>query len=144
MNVRMETSLADEDPRVWGNRVQLEQVMVNLLTNARDALAGVHDRRLLVSTAMTGNRIEVLVQDSGCGMPPEVQARIFDPFFTTKPVGQGTGLGLSISYGIVKEHHGAIAVESRSGGGTAFRIHLPAHTEPLSAYSSAASALANA
>ena len=144
MNVRVETALAEEQPRVWGNRVQLEQVVVNLLTNSRDALAGVHDRRLRVATTVSGARVEILVQDSGCGMPPEIQARIFDPFFTTKPVGQGTGLGLSISYGIVKEHHGTITVESRSGGGTAFRVQLPVQTEPLTTYSSAASALANA
>jgi signal transduction histidine kinase len=71
------------------------------------------------------------VQDTGCGMPPELQARIFDPFFTTKPVGQGTGLGLSISYGIVKEHYGTITVDSQAGRGTTFRIQLPIQNEPL-------------
>jgi signal transduction histidine kinase len=68
----------------------------------------------------------VLVEDQGCGMPPEVISRIFEPFYTTKPVGEGTGLGLSISYQIVHSHGGGISVESQPGSGTRFRVELPA------------------
>jgi two-component system, NtrC family, sensor kinase len=72
-----------------------------------------------------GDWVEVTVQDSGCGIAPDIANRIFDPFFTTKQVGKGTGLGLSISYGIIKEHGGTITVESSPGKGTCFTVRLP-------------------
>ena len=77
---------------------------------------------------MARTMVEVIFGDTGSGIPSELLPRIFDPFFTTKPSGHGTGLGLSISYGILKEHHGEIEVDSRVGEGTTFIIHLPIDT----------------
>lgn len=118
--------LSRQDVIVLGNRIQLEQVFVNLLTNARDALEHVDEKEIAITTRMMATTAEVLFRDTGAGIPSELLPRIFDPFFTTKPSGQGTGLGLSISYGILKEHQGEIEVESRVGEGTTFIIRLPA------------------
>jgi PAS domain S-box-containing protein len=130
-------------PKIVGSTNHLEQVLVNLLTNAREAMP--HGGTLSVSTAVhrgplsnhplpedhpghrssvIGDRmVEIRITDSGPGIPREVMTRIFDPFFTTKE--EGTGLGLSITYGIVREHGGTITVESRPGEGSTFIIHLP-------------------
>lgn len=102
-----------------------EQGLINLLTNAKDALEGVREKRVTVRSMCEGAWVELVVQDSGRGIAPEIATRIFDPFFTTKAVGKGTGLGLSISYGIVKEHAGTITVESAPGRGTLFVVRLP-------------------
>jgi len=115
-------------PPVLGNPNRLEQVVINLVTNARDAMpqGGV----LTVSTKeekKDGNPfIRLMVKDSGAGIPDEIADRVFDPFFTTKDTGKGTGLGLSISLGIVREHKGEIRVESTKGFGAAFNVLLPA------------------
>jgi C4-dicarboxylate-specific signal transduction histidine kinase len=111
---------------VFGNPIQLEQVFVNLLTNARDALENARTKRIWVETTRDEELITIRFSDSGPGIQRELEQRIFDPFFTTKEVGAGTGLGLSITYSIVKEHGGEIAVEQRKGRGAAFRIELPA------------------
>ncbi len=102
---------------------QLNQVFMNLLVNAAQAIAdaGV----ITVTTRRDGGEVEVVIADTGCGIPEELLTRIFDPFFTTKEVGKGTGLGLSISCDIVRRHGGTIAVESKVGRGTTFRIRLP-------------------
>jgi PAS domain S-box-containing protein len=102
---------------------QINQVFMNLLTNALAAIdgPGTIDLRLWAED----DTVRVAVSDSGCGMTPEVLAHVFDPFFTTKPVGQGTGLGLSISYGIVERHRGRLLVESRPGQGSTFTLVLP-------------------
>jgi C4-dicarboxylate-specific signal transduction histidine kinase len=118
--------LSPSAPRTMANRIQLEQVFVNLLTNARDAVQSTEHKSITIRTALHGDHVEVEVRDSGHGIPTGEQARVFDPFYTTKDVGQGTGLGLSISYGIVKEHKGQITVDSRPGHGATFRITLPA------------------
>lgn len=102
---------------------QLNQVFMNLLVNAGHAIQ--ESGQVRVATQLVGDEVWIDISDTGCGMPPEVQARIFEPFFTTKPVGKGTGLGLSISYGIVHKHGGTIEVESEPGRGTTFRIKLP-------------------
>lgn len=123
ISVRLD--LSPSVPVVSGNRIQLEQVFVNLLTNARDALEVAPRKAVSITSRMAGRSVEVIFGDTGSGIRPELLPRIFDPFFTTKPSGQGTGLGLSISYGILKEHRGQIDVDSRVGEGTTFTIRLP-------------------
>ncbi|WP_447978330.1 ATP-binding protein [Candidatus Nitrospira bockiana] len=124
-NISVDLNLGADQASVLANRIQLEQVFINLLVNAKDAMADGPVKRMTISTAFLGPQVEVLVKDTGSGIPLEVQDRIFDPFFTTKPVGLGTGLGLSITYGIVKEHGGDIQVVSTPGHGTTFVIQLP-------------------
>lgn len=102
---------------------QLNQVFLNLLVNAAQAI---RERGVItLRTRCDGDQVVISVQDTGCGMPPEIRDRIFDPFFTTKPVGQGTGLGLSVTYGIVEKHGGRIEVASEPGQGTVFTVRLP-------------------
>ncbi len=117
--------LGPEEPVVVGNPIQLEQVFINLLTNARDALVDSPRKVIRISASVGSAAVEIAFVDSGHGIPSGLQARIFDPFFTTKEVGKGTGLGLSITYGIVKEHGGTISVVSPPGEGATFLIHLP-------------------
>lgn len=129
------------DPRL-GNMsidpVQLEQVILNLVMNARDAMPQggdlvIHTRNTEMDESFVaqhpgsrvGRYILLSVTDSGCGMDAETQAHIFDPFFTTKDIGDGTGLGLTTVYGIVKQHHGYIAVKSSEGRGTEFSLYFP-------------------
>jgi two-component system, NtrC family, sensor kinase len=102
---------------------QINQVFMNLLVNAAQAIA--QRGRITLKSGSTEERVWVSVSDTGCGIPPEIQARIFDPFFTTKPVGKGTGLGLSVSYGIIEKHGGKIEVASQPGEGTTFTVWLP-------------------
>jgi signal transduction histidine kinase len=124
---------ADLDPSapvVEGDDPKLQQVVLNLLINAEDAMRSSPTKRLVVRTtrgldARLGELVTIEVTDSGKGMNAETRERIFEPFFTTKPAGSGTGLGLSLSYGIVEAHGGSIAVESEPGRGTTFRISLP-------------------
>ena len=110
---------------VLGNAIQLEQVFINLLTNARDALADADRREVHIASMEEGDAVKITFADTGTGIPPGIEQRIFDPFFTTKEVGGGTGLGLSITYSIVKEHGGEIWVEGRPGEGAVFDIELP-------------------
>jgi len=117
--------LGPEEPVVVGNPIQLEQVFINLLTNARDAVAESPRKAIRISGSLGPEGVEVAFTDTGEGIPPGVERRIFDPFFTTKEVGKGTGLGLSITYGIIKEHGGTISVVSPPGEGATFLIHLP-------------------
>jgi C4-dicarboxylate-specific signal transduction histidine kinase len=110
---------------VLGNPIQLEQVFINLLTNARDALADAEWRKVKIASTEEGDLVKVTVADTGPGIRAENAQRIFDPFFTTKEVGGGLGLGLSITYSIVKEHGGEIRVEGRPGFGAIFHVELP-------------------
>ena len=112
---------------VMGSAGQLQQVMMNLLQNAFDAVGGpgVASPCVWVAMACEGTQVHVTVRDNGSGIPPEHLLRIFDPFFTTKPVGKGTGLGLSISYGIVEQHGGRLSARNAEGGGAEFVLELP-------------------
>jgi C4-dicarboxylate-specific signal transduction histidine kinase len=113
------------DVVVMGNAIQLEQVFVNLLTNARDALVNAPRKNIIITCITKGQMVDISVGDTGPGIPAGLEQRIFDPFFTTKEVGVGTGLGLSIIYGIIKEHQGSIVVEGHPGEGAIFRVQLP-------------------
>ena len=116
--------LAPDLPPLWGDGNTLQQVVLNLLTNARDAVDGGGEITVETSRAAgEPDAVRLLVRDTGPGIPPEALPRIFDPFFTTKA--EGTGLGLSISYGIVRDHHGTVDVESRPGEGTTFILTFP-------------------
>ncbi len=116
---------------VMGDPIRLEQVALNLMTNAVDALEGTARPRIDIRVAETGGRAVLTVSDTGAGIPPELQHVVFDPFFTTKEVGRGLGLGLSIAYGIVRDMDGAIEVASVPGEGTTFTVSLPlAETAP--------------
>jgi two-component system NtrC family sensor kinase len=111
-------------PRLRTDGNQLQQVLLNILNNARDAIAD-KPGRIIVATSREGQKIVVSIQDTGCGMTPEVMDKLFVPFFTTKEVGKGTGLGLSVSYGIIRSLGGEIEVESIVGEGSTFRLVLP-------------------
>src|SRR5216110_2215326 len=133
--IEVTVDLGPEEPVVLGNAIQLEQVFINLLTNARDAVAEAPRKAIRIAGSTGSGAVEVSLADSGHGIPPGLERRIFDPFFTTKEVGKGTGLGLSITYGIINEHGGTISVVSPPGEGATFLIHLPlapAQTEETS------------
>jgi C4-dicarboxylate-specific signal transduction histidine kinase len=129
--IEVTVDLGLREPVVIGNAIQLEQVFINLLTNARDALADVNRKAIRISGSVADAMVEIALTDTGRGIPIGLERRIFDPFFTTKEVGKGTGLGLSITYGIIQEHGGTIAVVSPSGEGATFLIHLPLAPEGM-------------
>ncbi len=106
---------------------QLNQVFMNLLTNAADAIK--ENGRITITTAQVNNHVEVKIADTGSGIPDAVREKIFEPFFTTKGIGAGTGLGLSISYGIIRQHKGTITISSQEEKGTEFIITLPMNLE---------------
>jgi C4-dicarboxylate-specific signal transduction histidine kinase len=126
---RIEVDLSPKSPTIMGNAIQLEQVLINLLTNARDAMAKSERKEIHISTRVCDDSVEVSLSDTGPGIPAGAEQRIFDPFFTTKDVGAGTGLGLSITYGIINDHQGNIQVINRPGEGATFVIQLPRAAE---------------
>jgi C4-dicarboxylate-specific signal transduction histidine kinase len=115
----------DNGPVVMGNGIRLEQVFINLLTNARDAMADSAKKVITITCWIEKQEVLLEFEDTGHGIPQGLEERIFDPFFTTKEVGSGTGLGLSITYGIITDHGGTISVMNRPGAGAAFHIRLP-------------------
>jgi C4-dicarboxylate-specific signal transduction histidine kinase len=123
--IEVELQFPSEDVIVAGNAIQLEQVFLNLLTNARDAMANAARKVITIVCESKGNMVEIGFCDSGPGIPAGFEQRVFDPFFTTKEVGAGTGLGLSITYGIIKEHQGTITVQNHPDSGAFFLIQLP-------------------
>ncbi len=114
-------------PTVSGYPQQLNQVFMNILVNAAQAIE--RQGRITVKTIAENGSVVVTISDTGCGIPPQNIPKIFDPFFTTKEVGKGTGLGMNIAYNIVKKHHGAIEVQSEVGKGTTFTVRLPVEAE---------------
>ncbi len=111
---------------VRGGAVRLQQVLVNIISNAADAVEGLEDRTIELSARKKSGRVAITVRDHGPGVPPAIAERIFDPFFTTKGVGKGLGLGLSISYNIVKDFGGSLSVTNDPAGGAVFVIELDA------------------
>ncbi|HEY1271334.1 MAG TPA: ATP-binding protein, partial [Terriglobales bacterium] len=143
-DIELATNFSDQVGRVLVDPGQLEQVIMNLAVNARDAMPGggkltietqpCHlDEAYAASTpeVKTGAYVLISVSDTGCGMSREILTQIFEPFFTTKAPGKGTGLGLSTVYGIVKQSQGHIAVESEPGKGTTFKVYLPSHDKKI-------------
>src|SRR5213076_2172462 len=122
--IEVTVDLGSEETVVMANPIQLEQVFINLLTNARDAVADSPRKAIRISSSVGPAAVEVAFADTGHGIPSGLERRIFDPFFTTKEVGKGTGLGLSITYGIIKDHGGMISVVSPPGAGATFVIQL--------------------
>jgi PAS domain S-box-containing protein len=141
-DIQLELALGEDIGQILADPGQLDQVIINLVVNARDAMP--NGGRLLIETAALdvaeayaashfevrpGPHIMLAITDSGTGMTPDVQSHIFEPFFTTKPAGKGTGLGLATVYGIVKQANGAIFVYSEPGRGTTFKIVIPVATD---------------
>ena len=131
--IEVRLDLEEGLPALWADPHQLHQVVVNLITNARDELRKAPaPRRLTLRTraGKTRGRVAVDVEDTGPGVSAEIRDRIFEPFFTTKPVGQGTGLGLSLCHGIVEGHGGTLSLVSEPGAGAIFRVELPVVVPP--------------
>jgi len=125
-DIQLVVTATDAPALVWADPGQLEQVLVNLAVNARDAMPD--GGTLTIATDRVGELVLITVADTGCGMSPEVTSRIFEPFFTTKDQGKGTGLGLSTVYGIVTQAGGRVHVRSRPGRGSRFDVYLPVTT----------------
>ncbi|MFA7184729.1 MAG: ATP-binding protein, partial [Victivallales bacterium] len=138
----LKLNLHDEPMFVRGDSIQLQQVLLNLMLNAMDAMKDLEEeRKLLLTVDYAANcRIKVLppspatdinsfyvicIKDNGCGIDTDTMKHIFDPFFTTKPIGEGTGMGLSMVYGTITNHHGWVQVKSKVGKGTNFYLFLP-------------------
>ncbi|MDI6772457.1 MAG: cache domain-containing protein [bacterium] len=127
-NIQVVRELQEGLPLAVVDPSQIQQVVMNMIINAAEAMGGVGRLTLSTRADPDGRHLEVTITDTGNGIRPEDLERIFDPFFTTKDQGHGTGLGLSISFGIVKEHGGTILVESEVGKGTSFMVRLPVKT----------------
>jgi PAS domain S-box-containing protein len=135
--IKVKLDLDDDLPPVFANSNRLEQVFIDLVVNARDAMGEAKERlkregfanTLTVKAFQEKGRVVVTIADTGTGIPDDIKEKIFEPFFTTKEVGKGTGLGLSISYGIIKDYDGTIEVKTEADKGTTFKISLPAWDE---------------
>ena len=122
-NIKIDLQLDPQLPPTMTEGHRLQQILLNLIDNALDAVG--HDGTVEIITSCTPQQISVQVADNGPGIPPEVMKKIWDPFFTTKEQGKGTGLGLSISQNIIRTLGGTIEAENRQGGGTVFTVTLP-------------------
>jgi len=126
--LRIELNYDPEPVITYGDANQLQQVFLNMILNAIDATAG--GEKIEITTIRVDNFVQIIIEDTGCGIAPENLDRIFEPFFSTKSPGKGTGLGLSICYGIIEEHKGKILASSNGiGKGTKFTISLPMFNE---------------
>ena len=133
--VEVHLDLDQEIPPIMADHNRLEQVFINLVTNAVDAMddkcsqpeCQQAEKKLTIKSFTENGYVAVIVADTGSGMSREIMSKIFEPFFTTKDVGKGTGLGVSISYGIVKDYEGTIEIDSTVGEGTAFKLKFPYH-----------------
>lgn len=133
--IRWELALDYHLPQILGDANRLEQVFINLLLNARDAMLAQEKavrseetsivKAIKIESCLVGNQVVVTVSDTGPGVPEAIKNKVFEPFFTTKKTGEGTGLGLSISYGIIREHHGTIEIDSGKTHGATFRLTFP-------------------
>jgi two-component system NtrC family sensor kinase len=128
-NVEIQTHLVDSLPAIWASQTELQQVLINLINNAIDAMEKKGGTIAVQTWRSSPDRVRISVRDDGPGIPEANLKRIFEPFYTTKPVGKGTGLGLSICYGIINTMGGEIVVESRVGEGTCFEVSLPVNAE---------------
>ena len=132
--IELDLNLAPDIPFIMADHNRMEQVFINLVTNAIDAMDEKAElpehksmvKRLRIATCLEKNAVKVMVTDNGVGMSNEVKEKLFEPFFTTKRIGKGTGLGVSISYGIIKDYNGTIDIDSRIGQGTTFILTFPA------------------
>lgn len=125
MGAEVITSDIPDDLWVAAGHIRLEQVIVNLVSNGLDAMAGHKHPRMVISTRDEGEMVALLVDDAGPGVPEDMRPRIFDPFYTTKEVGEGLGLGLSIAYNIIRDFNGSIEVQDSALGGARFSVRLP-------------------
>ena len=123
-NVEIKLNLNCWEQRISANEIQITQLLLNLILNAFHAMEP-NGGILTISSGFDEESIHIRVEDTGCGIPPEIQEKIFDPFFTTKETGRGTGLGLAIAAQVIEDHNGAISVESIPGEGTSFLATLP-------------------
>jgi len=126
-NIKVTKELDSSPPRVRANSDQLQQVYINLILNAIQAMP--EGGRLTIRTGTDGNWFKTEVQDTGCGISPENMRKLFKPFFTTKDKGKGVGLGLFVCSEIIRRHQGRIEVQSKQGKGTTFTVYLPLHLE---------------
>ena len=131
-NIEVQLELGESLPSVLAHNNRLEQVIFNLVTNARDAIsqkqnvaAGSQERIVKVRSYIEGDRVAVTVSDTGVGIPDDARDKVFEPFFTTKEAGKGIGLGLAIVYGIVKDYDGDIQVEGKENEGAIFKLTFP-------------------
>ena len=127
-DIELESDLSPDPTIVLGDRYELQQVLLNLVTNAVQAVSGLEPgqpRRIALSSSRADREVTLRVRDTGPGVPPHLVPYLFTPFFTTKAPGEGTGLGLSLSYGLVKAHGGVLEYETQPGGGAEFRVTLP-------------------
>jgi signal transduction histidine kinase/CheY-like chemotaxis protein len=147
-NIRVETELSPHLPRTLGVYHQIQQVLLNIINNANQAMLEVRgERRLKIVTETENSRIYIRISDTGPGIAPTALQKVFEPFFTTKAAGKGTGLGLSLSQGLVKDHGGEIRVESLVGKGTTFTVEIPileVRDEPRAEKRAAAAEIAEA
>ena len=128
-HVTVEQVLEDDLPVIYANAQQIEQVLINLLTNAADSTESKGKGHIRITAARTDTGVNISIEDDGPGIPPDVIEKIWNPFFTTKAPGKGTGLGLSIIHGIIDNHDGTIEVENKESGGARFLITLPKGSE---------------